>query len=60
MNKYTNILMSVILVVVVINLVLTCDVYIRQSALVNSMIETTESLDSTIANIWGEVSSEHL
>jgi hypothetical protein len=53
MNKYTNILMSVILVVVVINLVLTCDVYIRQSALVNSMIETTESLDSKIAKIWG-------
>ncbi len=60
MNKYTNILLSVVLVVAVINLVLTRDFYIRQSALVNSMIETTKSLDSTIANIWGEVSSEHL
>jgi hypothetical protein len=54
MNKYTNILLSVILVVVVMNLVLTRDVHIRQAALVNSMIETTESLDSKIAKIWGE------
>jgi hypothetical protein len=53
MNRYTNILLSVVLVVAVINLVLTRDVYIRQSALVNSMIETTESLDSKIAKIWG-------
>jgi hypothetical protein len=54
MNKYTNILLGFILVVVLINLTFTRSVYIRQIALVNAMTDSTERLDSKIAKLWGE------
>ena len=54
MNKYTHILLGFILVVVLINLNFTRNVYIRQTALMNAMTERTERLDSEIAKLWGE------
>lgn len=54
MNKYSNVLLTLILVLVLINLVLTGTVITRQAAQVNTMTDRNESLDTEIARAWGK------
>jgi len=54
MNKYTNVLLSLILVLVLVNLALTSTVIMKQTNQVNTIAAGTESLDSEIARAWGK------
>jgi len=54
MNKYTNILLSLILVLVFLNLTLTGIVFVRQKVQADAMTNGKESLDSDIAKAWGK------
>lgn len=54
MNKYTNVLLSFILVLVLLNLALTGSVLMKQTVQPNVLHDRAESLDSSIAKAWGE------
>lgn len=54
MNKYTNILLSLILVLVFLNLALTGIVLVRQTVQADAMTNEKESLDPAIAQFWGK------
>ena len=58
MNKFTNVLLSFILVLVLLNLVLTASVLNKQSAQPNVVNNRVESLDSSIAQAWGNKVTE--
>ena len=53
MNKYSNVLLTLILVLVLINLVFTSALINQQAELVNTIADRSESLDSEIARAWG-------
>lgn len=57
MNKYSNVLLSVILALVLLNLALTGSLLIKQTAqpiVVNQTERAPDSLDPAIAKAWGE------
>lgn len=53
MNKYSNVLLTLILVLVLINLVLTGTLINQQAVHVKTMTDRSESLGSEIARTWG-------
>lgn len=54
MNKCSNVLLILILVLVLINLVFTGTLINKQVVQVNTMADRSESLDLEIARTWGE------
>lgn len=56
MNKYTNVLLSLILVLVLLNLGLTGSILIKPTppSTPNVVNNQVESLDALIAKVWGE------
>jgi len=54
MNKYTNVLLSFIVVLLLLNLWLTASVLNKQASQPYALNNGVESLDSSIAEAWGE------
>lgn len=54
MNKYSNVLLPLVLVLVLINLVLTGIVINNQNTQVNVTADRSDKLDPEIARIWGK------
>ena len=58
MNKYTNVLLSITLVLVLINLVLTGTIFLKQETQDHGMTVKTASLDAGDARDWGRKVAE--
>ncbi len=54
MNKLTNVLLSLILLLLVFNLVLTSKVLRQQSETENASFSASDHFDTDIARVWGE------
>lgn len=53
MNKYTNTLLSLILVLLVINIAITGALYMKETVLPDAVTDITERLDTGTAKGWG-------
>jgi len=58
MNKYTNVLLSFIIVLLVFNLWLTASVFNKQASPSYALNNRVENIDSSTAEVWGEKMTE--
>ena len=54
MNKYTNFLLSIIIVLLLINIAFTRTIFLRQSGHEHAVMTQVDKLDSEVARAWGD------